>query len=90
MRLQIASVVLVLFLDAAFVARAGQTPDRIDSVFGDHPSVSPDKKFMAYFALREHRGDNPNATALVIQNLPRQRNLWLTDTVEWCREGRLA
>jgi hypothetical protein len=21
---------------------------------------------------------------------PRQRNLWVTDTVEWCREGRLA
>ena len=21
---------------------------------------------------------------------PRRRNLWVTDTVEWCREGRLA
>jgi hypothetical protein len=27
---------------------------------------------------------------LVVFLLPRQRNLWVTDTVEWCREGRLA
>ena len=24
------------------------------------------------------------------ENMPRQRNLWVTDTVEWCRETRLA
>ena len=52
-----------------FLARAAQ--DFSGPVFGDRPP-SPDRKSMAYFELRGHRGDNPNATALIIRNLRRE------------------
>jgi GNAT superfamily N-acetyltransferase len=53
-----------------------------------HCFLAADKPGSAEIAVFVHQESRRRGIGTALLKKPRQRNLWVTDTVEWCRETR--